>query len=119
MKRNELIETLIDMAMDPDDEFKPTKGQEIVLESYEDMKHYDSEHLVIDNIAWSEPRKQMTKLLRDAGVDRIIITYTGSALMGLIHFLTEDGCEIENTIIVKRKKDGHNINVRGLQLIVN
>lgn len=100
-------------------EIKLEDGERAVVSNYNyTMRYLNSEHLVIDDIIWDKDLQEFLNTLRKINVDKIIITNTSTALMGLLHFLVGNECVIEGTATVKDKQ-GYSEEKYGLLLKIN
>lgn len=75
--------------------------------------YLDSEYIVIHDIIWEYQMQSFLDELRKRKIDKIVITNTSTALMGLLHFLLTEGCSIEGVETVKYK-DGFYEGDKGL-----
>lgn len=94
----------IDMMMEKAaaNEIELNGGESVIIRNYRYTKKYlNTEHIVIDDIVWEDDQKDFLDTLRKLDINKIIITNTSTALMGLIYFLINEGCVIEGTILIE------------------
>lgn len=104
MKKIKEIDLMIEKAVK--NELEVSAGEYLILTSYDrTINKLDAEHLVIKDIVWECDQQDMIDTLRKFNIEKVIIADSSSALMGLMHFLIDEGCVIEGTTIVNEKED--------------
>ena len=93
-----------------------TRGQHLCIDAYGTAVACHRDIIIFNDFFWYENDVvDFVSTLREAGIDKFILTYNGSHLMEQIHYYSNAGCSIEKCV----KDESECFSFLGLEIIIN